>query len=149
MSTKDISHHLERFTEAQDGVFDVALTEIRRGRKESHWMWFIFPQLQGLGLSSLSHFYGIRSLAEAKEYVNHPLLGKRLRTITSALLQHQNTPAEAIFGPIDALKLKSCMTLFDLVSPDDIFQQTLKSFFGGQADTKTLSLLAKEKGRSF
>ncbi len=137
--------YLERFTEAQKRVFEIALEEIRRGRKDSHWMWFIFPQIRGLGFSSMSHYYGISSLAEAEAYLKHPILGARLRKITTELLQHKNTPAETILGSIDALKLKSCMTLFNWVSPDDIFQEALNFFFGGQSDSKTISLLTEKK----
>ncbi len=93
----------------------------------------------------MSHYYGISSLAEAEAYLKHPILGERLRKITTELLQHKNTPAETIFGSIDALKLKSCMSLFNGVSPDDIFQEALNLFFGGQADSKTISLLTEKE----
>ncbi len=135
------SYNLERFTDAQDGIFDTALEEIRNGYKASPWMWFIFPQLKGLGFSEMSQYYGISGLAETKDYLKHPILGERLRKITVELLQHKDVSAEEIFGPVDALKLKSCMTLFDLVAPNDTFKEVLDVFFSGQTDDKTKTLL--------
>ncbi len=139
-----MDYHLERFVKAQENVYLTALDEIRSGRKQSHWMWFIFPQLKGLGFSFMANIYGLDGLAEADEYLKHPVLGPRLREITAALLPHGDIPAETVMGPIDALKLKSCMTLFDVLSPDDIFRETLNLFYGGQTDERTMRLLAKQ-----
>ncbi len=121
-----------RFIQAQNLTYETALTEICNGRKLSHWIWYIFPQLQGLGYSANANYYGITSLGEAKAYLAHPVLGPRLREITSALLNHKDKSAAEILA-MDAIKVRSCMTLFDIVSPNDIFSQVLKQFFG---DTK-------------
>jgi uncharacterized protein (DUF1810 family) len=136
-------YDLGRFLEAQKETYPHALAEIKSGRKRTHWMWFIFPQLFGLGFSHNSKVYGIAGIEEAKAYINHPILNSRLHEISMALLQHPEKSATEIFGYIDAKKLRSCMTLFDKVQPNDVFQQVLDTFFDGKRDLTTLSLLQK------
>lgn len=110
---------LDRFVAAQAGVWPRPLEEIRAGQKRSHWMWFVFPQLRGLGRSAMAQHYGIADLAEARAYLAHPVLGPRLITISHAMLAHAGTPPEAILGGIDAIKLRSCATLFEQAGPPD------------------------------
>lgn len=129
---------LDRFIKAQEKTYSIALTEIQNGYKESHWMWYIFPQLAGLGLSSMSEYYGIKDLEEAKAYLQHPVLEKRLIEITEQLLQVASNDAEEIMGFPDNLKLQSCMTLFDYVSSSSLFSEVLDKFFCGKPDSKTL-----------
>ena len=138
-------YNLQRFVDAQDGVFAGALSELRVGRKQSHWMWFIFPQLAGLGRSPTAQFYGIDSADEARAYLEHALLGSRLRQSVEALLPwaRQRT-AEQIFGPIDALKLRSCLTLFDAIGPQSVFGKALAAFYDGP-DEHTLALLSQSR----
>jgi uncharacterized protein (DUF1810 family) len=134
------AHDLERFVQAQDagGTYDRAVAELRRGYKASHWMWFVFPQIAGLGRSATSRRYAISSLAEAKAYLEHPVLGPRLRECAGLVADTQERSAEQIFGDIDALKLHSCMTLFARAAPDEpVFQQVLDQYFGGEADPAT------------
>lgn len=128
---------INRFIEAQDAHwmgYDWAMAEITNGRKISHWIWYIFPQLRGLGHSRRSHFYGIADRKEAEDYLVHPILGPRLWEITEALLKHSDKPPERILGDIDAQKVQSCMTLFDSISPNDIFAEVLSSFYNGERD---------------
>lgn len=133
---------LDRFITAQENVYSRALSEIKNGRKESHWMWFIFPQIDGLGFSSMTVKYAIKSREEAVAYLHHKVLGSRLREITSALLEVQGKSAREIMGSPDDMKLKSCMTLFALVSDENnIFQAVLDQYFGGKADERTIDLL--------
>jgi uncharacterized protein (DUF1810 family) len=140
----EMKDNLFRFLSAQEGVYDRALTEVRRGRKTSHWMWFIFPQLQGLGQSETARFYAIRDRAEAERYLAHPVLGRRIIEISQALLQLPPTPAAEIFGTVDTLKLHSSMTLFSLLAkPHPVFQQVLDVFFDGMLDRKTQALLGE------
>lgn len=135
--------HLDRFIEAQASTYATALSEIRRGAKRSHWMWFIFPQLRGLGRSGTAQHYGLAGLAEARAYLGHPVLGSRLVACSALVLAAPHTPAEAIFGPIDALKLRSCMTLFErAASAEPVFAQVLERHCGGQRDPQTLAMLA-------
>ncbi len=132
---------LERFTSAQQSVFERALAELIAGRKQGHWIWFIFPQMAGLGRSADASYFGIRSLDEARAYLLHPLLGSRLRQCAAAMLAHDD-PAEAILGSLDAIKFRSSMTLFDLAgSPADPFGLCLDKFFAGERDPATLRLL--------
>jgi uncharacterized protein (DUF1810 family) len=135
-------HNLKRFVEAQDGIFETALAELGAGSKQSHWMWFIFPQLAGLGRSPTAQYYGVGSLEEARAYLAHPLLGPRLRSSIEALLPWagRRNP-EQILGPIDALKLRSSLTLFDRAEPASLFDRGLASFFEGERDERTLALL--------
>ncbi|MBJ6118511.1 DUF1810 domain-containing protein [Pontibacter sp. BT310] len=136
------NYNLNRFLEAQENTYQTALAEIRNGRKRSHWMWFIFPQVAGLGFSETSQFYGIKTIAEATAYLNHPVLGKRLEEITEALLTIDGKTANQIFGSPDDMKLKSSMTLFAAVSDEKpVFRKVLEKYFNGQEDTKTLQLL--------
>ncbi len=121
---------LDRFIRAQNLTYETALAEIRNGRKLSHWIWYIFPQLRRLGFSANANFYGIADAGEAKAYLAHSVLGPRLREITSALLNHKDKSAAEILT-MDALKVRSCMTLFDIVSPNDVFAQVLDRFYGG------------------
>jgi uncharacterized protein (DUF1810 family) len=135
-------HDLARFLAAQDPVYGQVLDELRRGRKASHWMWFIFPQVAGLGESPTSQYYGISSLDEARAYLAHPVLGSRLRECAALVLATAGLSAEEIFGRIDALKLRSCMTLFHRAVPDEsLFAQVLDRFYGGIADGATDRLL--------
>ena len=129
---------LQRFIEAQNDSYDQALKEIINGRKLTHWIWYIFPQIKGLGFSYNSEYYGITSLQEAKDYLENELLRKRLFKITESLLMHKGKDIESIMGDIDALKLKSSMTLFDAVQPDDIFGEVLDEFYGGERCRITL-----------
>jgi uncharacterized protein (DUF1810 family) len=136
------NYNLNRFVEAQENSYQTALSEIRNGRKRSHWMWFIFPQVAGLGFSETSQFYGIRTIAEAIAYLNHPVLGKRLVEISETLLTIDGKTANQIFGSPDDMKLKSSMTLFAAVSDENtVFRKVLDKYFNGQEDTKTLQLL--------
>lgn len=138
-------YYLARFKNAQDfGGYEKALQEIKNGRKMSHWMWFIFPQLKWLGRSSTSMFYGINGLDEAREYLAHPILGERPREISQMLLQLDTNDAHAVFGSPDDMKLRSCMTLFDKISPNDIFADVLDKYFDGQRDCRTLSIVRQK-----
>lgn len=138
---------LERFINAQQGNYAKALAELRAGRKTSHWIWFVLPQLRGLGRSTMAHEYGIAGRAEAEAYFAHPLLGERLRESVRAMLAHQGRSAVSILGDIDAMKFRSCLTLFDAVSADPLFSEALDAFYGGERDPATLALLENEKGR--
>ena len=133
---------LERFVEAQSRDYETALREIRGGRKRSHWMWYIFPQLRGLGYSSTAQFYGIRDLQEARDYMAHPLLGPRLIEISEALLGLETDNPGAVMGYPDDLKLCSCMTLFELAAPEQpVFARVLEKYYAGRRDQRTLALL--------
>ena len=131
-------YDLDRFIEAQEAVYFQALNEIKEGKRLSQWIWFVFPQIKGLGHSYNSEFYGISSMEEAKAYLTHPVLGTRLREITQALLDCGNSSAEDILGFPDVLKVRSCMTLFDLVSPNDIFKEVLEKYYEGKPCEKTI-----------
>jgi uncharacterized protein (DUF1810 family) len=136
---------LERFVRAQDegGTYEGALAELRAGRKTSHWMWFVFPQLDGLGRSPTARAYAIRSLAEALAYLEHPLLGPRLRESAAALLALDTGSAAAVLGGVDALKLRSSATLFARADPaEPAFPALLEKFYGGEPDAATDDLLA-------
>jgi len=135
---------LSRFLIAQETAYQTALAEIKSGRKQSHWMWYVFPQLAGLGFSGTARFYGIKDGEEAKEYLDHPLLGGRLREICHELLAIPHSDAHVIFGSPDDLKLRSCVTLFHLIDVSDknVFKKILVKFFRGQSDQKTIQLLA-------
>ena len=143
MSTHDFG--LERFVAAQAPLYAHALAELKSGRKQGHWMWFVFPQLAGLGRSPTALFYGIASAAEARAYLVHPLLGPRLRECSEALLAHRGRSAESILGPVDALKLRSSMTLFEAVAEDaEPFARVLETFHDGERDPLTLDLLGRD-----
>jgi uncharacterized protein (DUF1810 family) len=137
---------LQRFLSAQERSYADALQEIKRGRKTSHWMWYVFPQLQGLGLSETARYYAIKDAAEAQAYLQHPVLGKRLVEISEVLLQLPGSDAYAIFGSPDDLKLRSSMTLFAaLPGASPVFQQVLDKYYNGRKDEKTIALLGKSK----
>jgi uncharacterized protein (DUF1810 family) len=134
---------LDRFVDAQDHAYDGVLQELRRGRKTGHWIWFIFPQIAGLGRSAMSQRFSIASLDEARAYLAHPILGTRLHECASAILATDGRTADEILGPLDAMKLRSSMTLFQRAAPDDpAFAQVLERFFDGSADAATDALLA-------
>lgn len=137
---------LEHFVRAQDadGTFDRAAGELARGRKTSHWMWFVFPQLAGLGTSEMSQRYAIGSIAQARAYLAHPVLGPRLEQVTDTVLDLPEVTAERVFGGIDARKLQSCMTLFLAADPaQQRFRRVLDRFYAGQADPRTADLLRR------
>ena len=134
--------YLSRFVEAQQPAYATALAELRAGRKRTHWMWFIFPQIAGLGMSATSVFYAIQSAGEARAYLDHDLLGPRLRECTLAVLSNRDRTAERIFGSVDAIKLRSSMTLFEHVGgTEEPFAACLDAFFAGRRDERTLGLL--------
>ena len=135
-------YDLSRFVQAQKPDYEDALREIRRGRKTSHWMWYIFPQVDGLGFSATSRFYSIKSLAEAAAYLAHPILGPRLKECAEAVLGVEGRSAYEIFGSPDDMKLRSCATLFAHVSPPgSVFHRILEKYSQGKPDRKTLALL--------
>lgn len=136
---------IERFVQAQNDVYIRALKEIESGKKRTHWMWFIFPQIKGLGISMTSIFFSLKDAEEAKEYLGHPLLGKRLREISHALLRLKTDNPAEVFGSTDAMKLRSCMTLFDFVEPESVFNKVLMKYFDGKRDEKTLRIHADQK----
>ncbi|EEG55434.1 hypothetical protein CLOSTASPAR_02483 [[Clostridium] asparagiforme DSM 15981] len=135
---------LERFVQAQEGSYARALQEIKNGRKTSHWMWYIFPQLSGLGHSQTARYYAIRDRAEAAAYMAHPVLGSRLLEISSELLKLKSSDAREIMGWPDDLKLKSSMTLFGLVSREPVFRQVLEQYFGGEEDQYTVQAISRQ-----
>jgi uncharacterized protein (DUF1810 family) len=138
-------YDLQRFVQAQQGEFDRALAEIQSGRKRSHWMWYILPQLDGLGFSATSKRYAIRDLAEAEAYLRHPVLGPRLIQISEALLALEGKSAHDVFGSPDDMKLRSCATLFARVSPPgSVFERLLERYFDGRADEATLRLIGTQ-----
>jgi uncharacterized protein (DUF1810 family) len=135
---------LDRFIMAQQRDYQAALEEVRNGRKRSHWMWYIFPQIQGLGYSETSRYYGITDLQEATAYLNHPVLGQRLIDICKQLLKLEDTNASQVFGSPDDLKLKSSMTLFAAINgADPVFEAVLGKFFAGSKDMQTLRIMQK------
>ena len=137
-----LMNDLKRFADAQETDYAIALSEIRTGRKRSHWMWYIFPQIAGLGFSSTSKFYAIKDLDEAAKYLAHPTLGKRLIEISNALLAIEGRTANEIFGSPDDVKLKSSMTLFGaLDDTNPVFQKVLDRYFDGAADARTLQII--------
>ncbi len=138
-----MDNSLKRFTDAQENSYAMALSEIQLGRKQSHWMWFIFPQIAGLGFSETSRHYAIKDLQEADEFLKHPVLGSRLINICRELLKLKTNDAHRVFGSPDNLKLKSSMTLFSMLpAADPVFQLVLEKFFHGEKDTKTLDLIS-------
>ena len=140
------TNSLDRFIKAQENMYGIALDEIKNGEKESHWIWFIFPQLRGLGFSPMSYMYGIDGLEEAKAYLAHPLLSARLIEISQELLKHSDMMIEDLIGDLDVVKLKSSMTLFALISKEtSVFHQVLDSFYDGKMDELTLKLLNNQK----
>lgn len=137
-----------RFLDAQERAYLTALQELRAGRKRSHWIWYVFPQLRGLGQSPLSEIYGIADLAEARAYLANPVLRQRLIEATQVMLAHTDIEAASILGELDALKFRSCLTLFSLADPaEPIFITALERFFNGEKDAQTLTLL-KARGNT-
>jgi uncharacterized protein (DUF1810 family) len=137
-------HDLQRFLDAQAPVYAAVCEELRAGRKRSHWIWFIFPQIQGLGNSPMAQRYAIASLEEARAYLAHPVLGARLRECAALVAQVQGRSIEDIFGYPDDMKFRSCMTLFSCAAPsEDIFAECLRKYFGGAADELTLAKLGQ------
>lgn len=133
---------LNRFLKAQENDYLTALSEIKAGRKRSHWMWYIFPQVKGLGFSETSKFYAIKDIEEAVAYLKHPVLGKRLKEITSELLKLHTNNASEVFGSPDDMKIKSSLTLFAAITDEtSIFREALQKFFGGKEDEQTLRIL--------
>lgn len=140
-----MSESLERFVSAHESAYPRALKEIRSGHKRSHWMWYIFPQIHGLGHSDMAWYYAIQSRREAERFLKHPILGRHLEEISySLLLLDSNDPVD-IFGYTDSLKLRSCMTLFYTVSHSFLYKKVLDKFFGGELDPLTLDILQKEE----
>lgn len=134
--------NLQRFLDGQRFGYETALNEMKAGEKRNHWIWYIFPQIKGLGHSPNAQYYGIKDLDEAKAYLEHPVLGVRLREITQEVHNHSNRGIYAIMGArIDVMKFKSSMTLFDAVSPKDIFVKALDTFFKGSRDKQTIELI--------
>lgn len=139
-------NNLKRFIEAQEADYLIALSEIKNGRKHSHWMWYIFPQIHGLGFSETSKFYAIKNIKEAEEFLMHPILGERLIEICNKLLELKSNDANKIFGSPDDLKLQSSMTLFSsLHNSNPVFQSVLEKFFNGTKDNKTLQIITEEQ----
>jgi uncharacterized protein (DUF1810 family) len=144
----DTGLNLQRFLDAQQKSYDQALTEIQNGKKKTHWMWFIFPQISGLGFSDTSKYYAIRNRHEAEDYLKHPVLGSRLTTICHALLDLAINNANSIFGSPDDLKLKSSMTLFAQFNhTDPVFQSVLDKFFNGKKDIRTLEIIEEQENQ--
>jgi uncharacterized protein (DUF1810 family) len=140
-------YDLGRFVQAQEGDYERALSEIKAGRKRTHWMWYIFPQYDGLALSSTSRLYSVKSLAEARAYLAHPVLGPRLIECAEAALRVEGRSALEVFGSPDDMKLRSCATLFAVVSPPgSVFERLLDRYFGGERDDKTLRLVGAAPG---
>lgn len=134
-------HDLKRFVEAQEASYQTALSEIKSGRKQSHWMWYVFPQIQGLGVSETARFYALKDREEAAAYLEHPVLGSRLAEISKALLALPSNDAYRILGSPDDAKLKSSMTLFASLGNNPLFQQVLDKFYGGAKDERTLRII--------
>lgn len=137
-----MAYELNRFTKAQEKDYKTALNEIKSGRKKTHWIWYIFPQIHGLGQTETSRFYAIKSLAEAQAYLSHPVLGSRLIEISTVLLGLKAAGATEVLGTPDDLKVRSCMTLFSLLpETNDVFQKVLDKFYGGKKDQKTIDIV--------
>lgn len=142
--TEDIGsdkYNLSRFHKAQEYLYQTALSEIKDGYKQSHWMWFVFPQIKGLGRSSTARYYAISCVDEAKAYLEDDVLGGRIREICNELLNHSEKSVQHMLGGIDSIKLKSSMTLFDLVSPNDVFNKILDAFYSGERDKCTIEIV--------
>ena len=142
MTVNAMTNNLQRFIDAQNTDYQTALAEIRNGRKRSHWMWYIFPQIQGLGFSETAKFYALKDAREAVDFLAHPVLGSRLLEIGTVLLGLASGDAHSLLGSPDDLKLKSSMTLFASLHANPVFQKVLDKFYGGAQDDKTLRILA-------
>ncbi len=139
-------YDLNRFVEAQAANYDDALAELRAGRKRTHWSWYVFPQIRGLGSSAMSLRYAIGSLAEAVAYIEHAVLGPRLRESVASLNAHRGLSVNDVLGDIDAQKFRSCLTLFAQAAPSEpVFKEALSKYFGGDLDAATLAILAKQQ----
>ena len=137
---------IERFVEAQQNVYNQALNEINNGKKQSHWMWFVFPQIRGLGFTDFNVYYGIKDLKEAQQYLSDPILGERLIEISQAVLSQEGKTALEIFGNPDQRKLKSSMTLFSQIqNTSPVFQKVLEKYYQGSLDEKTMAILQSQK----
>lgn len=141
------SDDITRFVKAHENMYDTALAEIQNSRKESHWIWYIFPQLRGLGHTYNSNYYGMANVEEAKEYLNNPILNDHMNKFLQILLEGEECDATIIFGGLDAAKLRSSMTLFDVARPNGIFNQVLVKFFEGNRDNRTLKMLQAQSGK--
>lgn len=140
-----MENNLKRFIDAQESDYQKALSEIKNGKKRTHWMWYIFPQIQGLGFSEMARFYSIKDIQEAEAYLADPILGNRLIEISEALISLESRNAHQIFGSPDDLKLKSCMTLFSsLKNTNPVFQKVLDEFFNNSKDEKTLEIIKNQ-----
>jgi uncharacterized protein (DUF1810 family) len=137
--------NLNRFVEAQASVIDTVLLELKRGKKQSHWMWFVFPQIAGLGFSSMTQRYAISSLDEARDYLGHPVLGDRLRKCVELVLQVENRSAHQIFGSPDDMKFRSSLTLFSEATGEEVFLRALDEYFDGVPDSATLEIMARSQ----
>ena len=143
MTIKDV-HNLQRFLDAQSNIYSQVITELQQGSKRTHWIWFIFPQMAGLGFSQTASYYGIKSIDEARSYLKQPILGERLRECVRLVLNVKGKTARQIFGSPDDLKFCSSMTLFQQASPDNsLFAKALDQYYQGKADTRTLQLLGR------
>ncbi|RXM45533.1 DUF1810 domain-containing protein [Flavobacterium sp. YO64] len=141
----DLNEGIERFMRAQENVHRQALDEIKNGKKQSHWMWFVFPQIRGLGFTDYNVYFGLKDLDEAREFLRHPVLGKRLVEISQAVLELNGKTALEIFGKPDERKLRSCMTLFSRIADaDPVFEKVLQKYYGGILDEKTISILGTQ-----
>ena len=141
----DDPFNLNRFVEAQASVIDTVLLELKRGKKQSHWMWFVFPQIAGLGFSSMAQKYAISSLDEARAYLGHPVLGDRLRKCVELVLQVENQFAHQIFGSPDDMKFRSSLTLFSEATGEEVFLRALDEYFDGVPDSATLEIMARSR----
>ena len=139
----DKTNNVSRFIKAQENMYETALAEVRNGKKESHWIWFVLPQLRGLGHSYNSNYYGLDGLEETCLYLDNPILNAHLREVVGVLLSLPTNNPESIFGKLDALKLKSSMTLFDAAQPNDIYAKVLDKYFSGQRDKRTNAIIKK------
>lgn len=145
MSAPSDPFSLARFVDAQQHAFDTALAELRAGHKSGHWIWYVFPQIAGLGRSAMSERYSLSGVAEAAAYLAHPVLGDRLQTAIEAISAHRSVSAEAVLGKLDAMKFRSCLTLFQAAAPNEpIFSEALERFFAGRPDPKTLEILGAQ-----
>lgn len=134
-------YNIQRFIKAQESDYEVALSEIKKGRKRSHWIWYVFPQFRVFAHSHIAEYYGIEDVGEAEAYLQHPILGRRIRDISEALLSHKGKDIKDIFGELDAGKVRSCMTMFDYLLPNDVFGKVLDAFYGGKRGGRTLNVL--------
>lgn len=139
----DKANNVSRFIKAQENMYETALAEVRNGKKESHWIWFVLPQLRGLGHSYNSNYYGLDGLEKTRLYLDNPILNAHLREAVGVLLSLPTNNPESIFGKLDALKLKSSMTLFDAAQPNDIYAKVLDKYFSGQRDKRTNAIIKK------